>query len=188
MNTFQFHPDAADPAGNAEMEIRLWDYIDGRSDPKETSFIEQLIASQQEWKRKYEELLEVHQLAISHIDLDEPSMRFTQNVMEEIGKFHIAPAAHSYLNKKIIWGIVIFFFTMIFSFGIFGFSQVNWANASDPSNKYSIDFSKLDWSLFFNNTYSNILIMVTIILGLMILDMYLGKKKKQLSEKTGITE
>lgn len=183
MNRFQFHPDADDSAAMAEMEIRLWDYIDGRSDKNEVSFIEQLIASNQEWREKYEELMEVHQLASSHIELDAPSMRFTQNVMEEIGKYHIAPAAHSYLNKKIIWGIVIFFFTMIFSFGIFGFSQVNWSIGSDPTNKYSIDFSKLDWSKFFNNTYSNIFIMVTIVLGLMLLDMYLGNKKKEMTPK-----
>lgn len=186
MNKFQFHPDADFPSVDPEMEIRLWDYIDGRCDVEEHSIIEQLIASQQLWKSKYQELLEVHQLATSHIELEVPSMRFTQNVMEEIGKYHIAPAAHSYLNKKIIWGIVMFFFTMIISFGIFGFSQVNWANGSDPNNKYSIDFSKLDWSKFFNNTYSNIFIMVTIVLGLMLLDMYLGKKKKELTDKTGL--
>lgn len=166
-----------------DMETRLWDYIDGLSNTEEKLFIEQLIASNQEWKSKYQELLDVHQLVDTHIELDEPSMRFTRNVMEEIGKFHIAPAAKTYINKKIIWGIAVFFFTMIIGFLIYGFGQVNWnstdSNSVIPYNK----ITSIDYSQFFNNTYTNVFLMVNIVLGLILLDMYLGKKKKQLTQK-----
>ena len=67
------------------MEDRLWDFIDGLSSPAEKSAIETLIAENVEWQRKYKELLQVHQL-MSHSELEEPSMRFTRNVMEEIGR------------------------------------------------------------------------------------------------------
>ncbi len=162
------------------MEEQLWNYIDGTVSEEEKSFIAQLVATNAEWKDKYRELLEVHDLLNNNLELDEPSMRFTQNVMDEIGKFQIAPAAKNYINKKIIWGIGLFFITMIVGFFVYGFGQVNWT--APGSNTYAIDFSQIDWSKFFNNTYTNIFMMINAVLGLMLLDMYLGKKKRKLQE------
>ena len=92
------------------METRLWDYIDGLSSNEEKTVIEQLLEDNREWKEKYHELLDVHQLMQSS-ELEHPSMRFSKNVMEEISRLHIAPAAKTYINKNIIRGIVIFFVT-----------------------------------------------------------------------------
>lgn len=163
------------------IEERLWDYIDGTCNAEEKTFIGQLIATNAEWKAKYKELLEVNQL-MGNIDLEEPSMRFTQNVMEEIGKFQIAPAAQSYINKRVIWGIGTFFLLSILGFLIYGFGQIDWSSTSGNS-KMSIDFNKIDFSVFFNNTYTNVFLMLNVVLGLVMLDMYLGKKKKQLRDK-----
>jgi hypothetical protein len=163
------------------IEERLWDYIDGTCDEEEKTFIEQLIATNLEWKAKYKELLDVHQL-MGNLELDQPSMRFTQNVMEEIGKYQIAPAAQSYINKKVIRGIGSFFLLSIIGFLIYGFGQVDWSSGNSDSS-FPIDFSKVDLSVFFNNTYTNVFMMVNVVLGLMLLDMYLGKKKKQWSKK-----
>jgi hypothetical protein len=164
------------------IEERLWDYIDGTCSEQEKTFIEQLIATNLEWKAKYSELLEVHQV-MADIDLEQPSMRFTQNVMEEIGKLHIAPAAQSYINKKVIRGIFAFFLLTIVGFLVYGFGQMDWRSSNGDSSSFSIDFSKVDLSVFFNNTYANAFMMVNVVLGLVLLDMYLGKKKKQLREK-----
>ena len=163
------------------IEERLWDYIDGTCNAEEKTFIGQLIASNAEWKAKYKELLEVNQL-MGDIDLEQPSMRFTQNVMEEIGKFQIAPAAQSYINKRVIWGIGTFFLLSIVGFLIYGFGQIDWSSTGGGS-KMSIDFSKVDFSVFFNNTYTNVFMMLNVVLGLVMLDMYLGKKKKQIRDK-----
>jgi hypothetical protein len=163
------------------IEERLWEYIDGTCSEKEKTFIEQLVATNMEWKAKYKELLDVHQL-MGDLELEQPSMRFTQNVMEEIGKLHIAPAAQSYINKKVIWGIGIFFLLTIVGFLIYGFGQVDWSSR-DGNSAIPIDLSKLDFSVFFNNTYTSVFMMVNVILGLVLLDMYLGKKKKQLRDK-----
>jgi magnesium-transporting ATPase (P-type) len=167
------------------IEERLWDYIDGHSLPQEKSAIEQLIQSNIAWRNKYQELLDVHQLMSNSLELDEPSMRFTQNVMEDIAKYHIAPAAQSYINKRIIWGIASFFILTILGFLIYSFGRMNWSDSGgastlpfDSSRLKSIDFSK-----FLNNTYTNIFLMVNAVLGLVLLDMYLSRKKKQLPEK-----
>ena len=52
------------------MEERLWDYIDGACSADDKLFIEQLVATNLQWKAKYEELLEVHQLLGNHLELD----------------------------------------------------------------------------------------------------------------------
>ena len=165
------------------IEDRIWDYIDGNVVEPEKSFVEQLIETNLEWKTKYKELLEVHQLMQTSLELDQPSLRFRQNVMEEIAKYQIAPATKSYINKNIVRGIGAFFIVMVIGFFVSGFAQVNWSDTSSGTI-IPIDFDKVDWGKFFNNTYMNIFMMVNIVLGLMLLDMYLGKKKKELENKT----
>src|SRR5512147_2462869 len=112
------------------IEQQLWSFIDGSSSKEEISAIEKLLETNLEWKSKYHELLDVHQLLRS-ADLEQPYLRFTKNVMEEIAKYHIAPATKNYINKKIIWGIAGFFFTLIIIFLIYGFAQVDWNSPSD---------------------------------------------------------
>ena len=160
-----------------KMEERLWNYIDGRSSPDEKSAIDALMDANLEWQKKYRELLEINQLLASS-DLEGPSLRFTKNVMEEIAKYHVAPATRSYIDKKIIWGIGGFFLATIIGFIIYGFGQISWTtggNSPDLLSQYSV---KLDWSKFFSNTYTNIVIGINIVLGLMLLDMYLQRKKE----------
>ena len=162
------------------MEDRLWDYIDGAGNAEEKNFVEELIATQEAWRSKYHELLEVHQLMNSSLELDAPSMRFSQNVMEEIAKYQITPATKTYINKKIIYGIGIFFVAMIAGMLIYGLGQVNWSDSgssSDLLTKYNP--GKIDFSKFFNNTYTTIFMMVNVVMGLMLLDMWLGKKRKE---------
>jgi hypothetical protein len=166
------------------MDERLWEYIDGACPAEEKLFIEQLITDNREWKAKYDELLELHALLENHLELDEPSMRFTQNVMEEIGKHYIAPAAKSYINKRVVWGIAAFFILSILGFLIYGFAQINWSQSTGNSFIDKIDYSKLDYSKILNSTSATIFMMINVVLGLVWLDMYLGRKKKSESLKS----
>jgi hypothetical protein len=162
-----------------QIEDRLWNYIDGLSDTTEKSAIEQLIAANIEWRKKYRELLEVHQL-MNDSPLDAPSLRFTRNVMEAIAQYQVAPATKNYINKRVIWGIGIFFLVMITGFLIYGFSQVNWNSGTGSSeilDQYN-KLPKLDWNKFMTNTYTNIFMMINVVLGLILFDMYLQRKKE----------
>jgi hypothetical protein len=168
------------------MEERLWEYIDGACPAEDRLFIEQLIADNQEWRTKYQELLELQDLMAHHLELDEPSMRFTQNIMEAIGKEHIAPAVKTYINKRIVWGIASFFMVSIIGLLIVGITQVNWtAGGTDSSflNFNKINLDKIDLSKFFNNTYTSIFMMINVVLGLMLLDMYLHRRKTEVGSK-----
>lgn len=162
-----------------DIEIRLWEYIDGLGSPEEQSAIEKLIAENTAWRAKYHELLEVHQL-MDATELEQPSMRFTKNVMEEIAKYQIAPATKEYINKKIIWGIAAFFLTVITAFVIYGVAQIDWSAGSNSDSIVGVDLTKVDYSRVFNNTFVNMFMMLNVVLGLMLFDRYLTHKKRQL--------
>jgi hypothetical protein len=157
-------------------EQQLWSYIDGIATQDERYSIERLLESNLEWKNKYQELLELHQMMRSS-EMERPSMRFTKNVMEEIAKLHIAPATKNYINKKIIWGIAAFFITLISGFLVYGFAQVDWTENGE--SKIPIDFSQIDYSKIFNSNLVNAFMMINVILGLVLLDRFLANKRKK---------
>lgn len=161
------------------MEERIWDYIDGLCSAEEKTFVEELINTNLEWRKTYGELLEVHKAMDAALEPDQPSMRFTQNVMEEIARLRITPAASSYINKKVIWGIALFFLITMAGLLAYGFAQVNWHSTGD-SSWLAVDMRKIEWNKIFNNNYTNVFMMMNVVLGLMLLDMQLGRKKKKL--------
>lgn len=162
-----------------DIEQRLWEYIDGVGSLEEKSVIETLIRENAQWRALYQELLQTHQ-SLATLELEEPSMRFTKNVMEEIARHHIAPATKKYINQKIIWGIGAFFLLSILGFLIYGFSQIDWTIPGNTNNSFGIDLSKVDYGRMFNNTVMNVFMMLNAVLGLMLLDRYLSNKRKKL--------
>jgi len=169
------------------IEDRLWEYIDGIS--SERSAIENLLATNREWQHKYQELLNVHQL-LNDSELDAPSMRFTKNVMEEIARHHVAPAARTYINKNIIRSIGAFFLTLIVGFIVWIFAHVSWGagdnNTSSLLNtkpdlgldKPLSNINNLDYSKAINGTWLSLFMLISVIMGFVLLDMYLQRKKR----------
>jgi hypothetical protein len=102
--------------------------------------------------------------------------------MENISRLQIAPAAKTYINKKVIWGIGGAFITMIVGFLVYAIAQINWSAATNSA--VSINLSQIDYSKMFNNNLMNAFMMVNIILGLILLDHYLANKRNKLMEKS----
>ena len=166
------------------MELRLWDYIDGHCSPTERSAIDELLATNLEWQQKHRELLNIQQL-LNGSGLEAPSMRFTKNVMEEISRYHVAPATKSYINKNVIRGIGAFFATMILGMLIFMVSNFKWTSSGPGGDNLNQSIEKgvnrldsFNYSKLFNNTYLSAFMLIVIIAGLMLLDMYLQQKKR----------
>jgi len=162
-----------------QMEERLWDFIDGMSDPDEQSLVRRLLAEDNAWQQRYQELMAVDE-AMQHHELDAPSLRFTKNVMEQIALFHVAPATKTYINKNVIRGITAFFLIMIIGLLIYFFGQFHWTSTSTDNlvPQYSIDANKLNWGKALNNGYVNVFILINVILGFILLDKYLQNKKR----------
>lgn len=165
-----------------ERELQLWNYIDGTATQKEVSFVETMIATDVIWRNKYKELLEINQLLKTDLELEQPSMRFSKNVMEQIAGLHPAKATVTYINKNIIRGIAAFFILTITGFLVYTFTKVNWASTSGVS-PLPFDLSKLkpeqlNFSKLMSSTWINVILMVNVVLGLMLLDNYLRRKKR----------
>ncbi|HVS98313.1 MAG TPA: hypothetical protein VHE54_17590 [Puia sp.] len=164
------------------MEERLWNYIDGLSSQAEKSAIEALLTEDREWREKYNELLNIHRL-LDASELDAPSMRFTRNVMEEIARFHVAPATRTYINKNIIRGIGAFFLTMILGLTVFVLTRFNWTGGSSDNvaaKDIDLGLSKLknvDVSKAFNGAYITVFMLIAVVMGFILLDLYLQRKK-----------
>ena len=109
--------------------------------------------------------------------------------MEEIARFQIAPATKSYINKNIIFGFAIFFLTLISGFLVYILGQVHWSSGSSsggggstitiPSARLGDKLDAFNWSKVFNNTYTSVFMLITAIAGLMLLDMYLQRKRQK---------
>lgn len=163
-------------SGAESIEDRLWSFIDGTVSANEKTIIEQLLQQDAKWKAKYSELLQVNALLQSS-ELESPSLRFAKNVMENIAKLHIAPATKSYINKKIIWGIGFFFVAMLIGILVYGIGQIAFTPGEESVIGKNID--KIDLSKFFNYNWINAFMMINVVIGLFLLDSYLGNKRKQ---------
>lgn len=162
------------------MEEKLWHYIDGNCTAAEKAETEALLKTDP-WKAKYAELYQLHQL-INLSEPEEPSLRFMQNVMEEIGRYKISPATKSYLNIKIIYNIGGFFMVMIVGLLAYGFGQIDWSSTGSSVN-VPVELQQFEWNRIFNNTNTSVFMMVNVILGLMLLDNYLTRRKGKVKHR-----
>ncbi len=171
-----------------QMEEQIWNFIDGTASEKEVSFIERMIATDMEWQKKYKELLEVNQLLKTDLELEQPSLRFSKNVMEQISTLKPAPATVHYINKNIIRGIAAFFILTIAGFLVYSFTQISWVSTAGsstlPFELKNLNLEKLDFSKMMNSTWINVVLMINVVLGLMLLDGYLRRKKKSSTQNT----
>jgi len=92
-----------------EMEIRLWDYIDGHCSGTEKLAVQELIVTDRGWQVRYEQLTRLHEELLQHQETEQPSMRFAKNVMENIAISAIARPAKAYVNKWVVRSIAAFF-------------------------------------------------------------------------------
>lgn len=163
------------------MEIRLWDYIDGLSSTEERSFIGKLIAENIEWRRKYHELLDAHQLLQQDIELDEPSMRFSANVMDAIANEKIAPSARSYIKKSVIRGIAAIFLLPLGALLVYILAKADWTSP----NTSIIKAPEVNLNQYLTPALINGIAIVTVVLALALIDTTIRKKQRKNREITG---
>lgn len=161
-----------------EMEEKIWSYIDGTSSKDEVAFVEQMIATDANWRVKYSELKEINQLLKADMELEQPSMRFSMNVMDQLQGLQPAPATKQYINKTIIRSIAVFFILSIVGFLIYSFTLIDWSSPASTGEGYQLPSMSFDYKLFLNSTWLNVLLMLNVVMGLLYLDNYLRRKKK----------
>lgn len=157
-----------------KIEEKLWNYIDGSCSEEDRKAIEVLIARDEVYKRKYEELLTLNQ-EFSKMETDEPPMTFTYKVMEAIRAEHAQQPLKAGINKRIIKGISGFFIVSIALLLILAILNVRTGTANIsvhlpdslrlPDIKNYLSKPVLEGFLFFD-----------IVLGLFLFDAWLRRK------------
>jgi hypothetical protein len=160
------------------MEEKIWSYIDGSSAKEEVAFVEQMIATDTIWRAKYGELKEINQLLKADMELEQPSMRFSMNVMDQLQGLQPAPATKQYINKSIIRIIALFFIVTIVGFLIYSFTLIDWSSSTSTGDSYQLPSLSFDYKSLLSSTWINVLLMLNVVMGLLYLDNYLRRKKK----------
>ncbi|HYK47633.1 MAG TPA: hypothetical protein VEV83_20790 [Parafilimonas sp.] len=155
-----------------QIEIRLWNYIDGELSAEEKHEIEQKLNNDSKWRQTYDQLLELNESIHSDLKLEDPPMRFSSNVMEQLSKMQVAPGAKTYINKKIITALASFFVLLIGGLLIYVTTQVNWATAT--TEKFGFDLRTVDITRHLNSQVINVLLSMLVVLMLMLVERYVS--------------
>ena len=168
------------------VEEKLWNYIDGSCTPAEQEAIRLLIEQDEMYRLKYRELLALNS-EFAAMEMDEPPMAFTYNVMEGIRKEQALKPLKAAINKRIVRGIGLLFIIMLSAILLFVFSQVK-LNANEISSAASIKFHLPNLSPYFTGPVMQVFLFFDIVLALYLVDNYLRKKritKTDISVQTG---
>ncbi|MBU1373465.1 MAG: hypothetical protein KKG25_10255 [Bacteroidetes bacterium] len=159
------------------VEEGIWDYIDGLSSLEEQEAISQLIANDPVYQDKYQELLAI-QKDIQLIELDEPSMSFTNKVMDKVA-FQIKPlSAKAMVDKRIIYGISAVFGVLLLVCLTIVFKGIDWSLSTTLPVKLNLDqfTSQINLSSASKNFILYGFLMFDTIAALMLMDKYLRKR------------
>ena len=158
------------------IEEKLWNYIDGTCSDEDRKAIDILIAQDEVYRRKYEELLALNQ-EFSKMELDEPPMAFTYNVMEAIRAEHAKQPLKAGINKRIIKVISGFFIVSIALMLILAISNVHLGNSSANISVHLPDSLRLpDIKNYLSKPVLEGFLFFDIVLGLFLFDAWLRRK------------
>lgn len=130
----------------SSIEEKLWEYIDGTCTADEREAIKQLIAGDEIYRHKYQELLVFNQEMAVDMELDEPPMAFTYHVMETIRtEYAMQHPLKTRVNKNLIRVIGGFFIVSLTVMLVIALSGLHWpADVQIASNSTHLpDFKNL---------------------------------------------
>jgi len=162
------------------IEEKIWDYVDGLCTLEEQETIKQLIANDPVYRDKYAELMAMQQ-NMELLELDEPSMSFTNKVMDKINLQSQPLSAKVMIDKRIIYGIAALLGFMLVASLAVSIYQVKWNTVDfDMQANFTINYAdlgnKIQISSNIKTTIMYAFFMFDIVAGLMLLDRYLRKK------------
>jgi hypothetical protein len=157
------------------IEERIWSYIDGTCTDEERKAIDMLIANDEAYRSKFDELLALDK-QFSKIEPDEPSMGFTYKVMEGIRAEYAQQPLKAAVNKRIIRGIGIFFIVTILAMVILMLSTFHPAPAS-VSVHLPESLKLPDMKNFPGGMLLKLFFFFDVVLGVFLADAWFRKKK-----------
>jgi ABC-type multidrug transport system permease subunit len=160
---------------NEEMEMQIWDYMDGLATPGEKQRISELIEQDEAWREKFQQLQALQTTLLQNLELDQPSMRFTKNIMEAITATSITPATAKYINKSIIRSIAAFFIITITAFTGYALLTLNWHTGTTHLIP-ELNYKAISLTQLFDSNMLNLVIAINIVLALVLADKIIRKQ------------
>ncbi|WP_183561777.1 anti-sigma factor family protein [Mucilaginibacter sp. SP1R1] len=162
------------------MEEKIWNYIDGTCTPAEQEAIARLIEQDEVYARKYQELLALN-LEFATMELEEPPMAFTYNVMEAIRTENASQPLKAAIDKRIILGISIFFVFTILALLVFTLANVHisGANLGAVDIKLPANVKMPSTNTFLSSPFFKWFLIFDLVLALFLTDSYLRKKNAE---------
>jgi hypothetical protein len=160
------------------VEEILWNYIDGNCTPDEQQAITELIAKDEAYRLKYQELMSLNKEFMA-MEIDEPPMAFTYNVMEAIRTEHAQQPLKAAINNRIIMGIAAFFVLTIVALLGYALSHVSLAAGSHPVATPVSNYKMPELKSFVSKPVMQVFFFFDVVLGLFLFDTYLRRKKVQ---------
>jgi anti-sigma factor RsiW len=157
------------------IEEKLWNYIDGTCTTAEQDAIARLIEQDEAYAQKYQELLALNN-EFAAIELDEPPMAFTYNVMETIRTQNASQPLKAAIDKRIIKGIAIFFVFTILALLVFTFANID-ISAVKLNVQLPASVKLTNTTSFFNGVFLKGFLIFDVVLALFLADTYLRKKR-----------
>jgi anti-sigma factor RsiW len=158
------------------IEEQLWSYIDGTCTAEERGQISHQIAHNPEYQELYQELMQLHN-EFQTLELDEPPMAFTYNVMEQIRTQEASVPLKAAINKRIIWGIAAFFVLTILAVLIVALRDMNWSsNTTTATVTMPAQLNVAKVNSFFSGPWMKGFLFFDVVLGLFLFDGYLRKR------------
>lgn len=160
------------------IEEKLWNYIDGTCTPAEQDAIARLIEQDEVYSAKYNELQALN-LEFAAMELDEPPMAFTYNVMETIRTENAMKPLKASIDKRIITSIAVFFVGTILALLALMFANINFAGVNTASLHMPANIKVPNVSGFFNGPFMKWFLVFDVVLALFITDSWLRRKKTE---------
>jgi len=157
------------------LEEKLWNFIDGNCTPEEQKAVRLLIENDAAAGAKYRELLSMN-TAFAQMDLDEPPMAFTYNVMEAIRTENAQVPLKAAINKRIIRGIAVFFTLTLVTLLVLVFASIKWSGQGLPVS-LTAHFKIPDINSGETKVVVQAFVFFDVMLGLYLFDAYLRRKR-----------
>ncbi|MEO8885928.1 MAG: hypothetical protein ABI367_07680 [Mucilaginibacter sp.] len=117
------------------IEEKIWAYIDGSCSEEEALAINLLIEQDVNYQKIYDEIVTLNE-RLSSLELDEPSMAFTYNVLENIRNENAKQPLKTTINTAVIKGIAAFFLVTILALLILVVINIDWS--TNTTNNYTL--------------------------------------------------
>jgi hypothetical protein len=106
-----------------------------------------------------------------HLEIMSPSPDFSKKMMGAIEGVPVARPSRKYINKKIIYGIGLFFLLPIAGMLVYGLASADWSAAGSGFEL------NLNFQTYFNSKFTHYLLLLNLVLGLVLLDKYLRRRR-----------